>query len=156
MKKTQWIFDKSRAHFYMKNLTTNDWYEQIDNVVYDLKFITYDGDSIILYNEIFFQYIELSDMMVKIAYEYIENLENPESVFSGKWYTSESLSCKSKLLVISLFIGAAKIFLFSKILPILAVYRRLVCLCECVSSTIQPEHIGIFSNICNLMWRVHW
>lgn len=52
---------------------------------FNLKLKTYDGDKIILYDDKQQRYIQIDEKNITIASKNIENLDDPDFVYEGKW-----------------------------------------------------------------------
>lgn len=61
----------------------------------NLKLKTYEGNKIILYDNNKQRYVQISQKNVAIASEKIENLDNPDSVYEGKWETPSKTQNKT-------------------------------------------------------------
>ena len=94
-KKTRWMYNNDKKHFFKKIPNTNEWEEYTNKSVSDtFEFLTYDVSNIILYNKDSAKYIQLSDSQVKIANGSIENLDNSLNDNDGFWIFSDRVERK--------------------------------------------------------------
>ena len=110
--KTRWVSDNNPKHYFVKNLTTNNWDERDDDKwTYSYRFVSYEGRNVILFSDKLKRFIEIGDNEVKIASAPIESLDDIENIifsFAGKWKTltkkpketTESLFKNTKMLYI--------------------------------------------------------
>lgn len=96
-KKTKWMFNDDKKHFFKKNPKSNRWEEYLNNKwQYTFESWTYDGSNIILFSKIGQEiYIELSRSNVKISYGfYIHYLDSYYDEYKGSWILSERVECR--------------------------------------------------------------